>query len=924
MFSLEKNYRREHEMVVEGLIGREEVLMRRFEEDRDEFKEELERRELENGRLREQMEEMREGMEEMRERMEEELKVMEGEKERMKERMEGEKERMKERMEGEKERMKERMEEELEGRELEKERLRERMEEELEGRELENERLRERMEEMEERMEEELGGRELEKERMEGRLKVMEGENERLRGRMEEELRLKEQEYGEELERRELEKERLELENGRLREGMEGGLRSGRGYGSEDGGSVRLEGVDMGEGEGLEEVGDIQRILELEEGWVMEKGLLRGGEGGDRGGVEELKRVQSISYLGDLGSSIEGLKEILESIKHNKITGFLVRYGNILFQWIEGEKDKVESLYFEKMSQGQKDHQLICLENRDLGFYGKRVFPGWSMKVFDFNQGSHEPTINIFRVMIKALAESEFTLLKYTQPWIDQFLFKGVNGLEFSLKELSLKWEEKVVVVTDLLGLTVLLEKLDPKVVLLTINHVIQIVSKHVKENGGQVIQGLGYGLLAVFSKDDVDRAIQSSIGICEDLDMKRGWGNHLVEHEMVCISIGIACGEVFFGNVGIGSRWNCALFGNPVKLALNLEKLTRKVGGRVLLSKKVKEWSQKEWDFRGIGDFELIQGNSESVYTLESISGIEIEGIDQRVKNYEVIEDKKELEEESFGSNFEIGDESIEIIKEETGEETGEGIDEEVSDGWDKWDKEEVIQDQKENRELILPDLDIPKYYEMLIPKSLLSHIEGLNPDRYFDGRGKFVSLIEVGIDSAESLFSKLKVADYMKLYNKVLNKILGDIYGQEGLVYNYSGENISLIFGLLDFDETKEERMEVAKKSRIVVQTIQSKITVINEYLEVKGLPAIHLSIGVHSGVVGIGKTGFLKESPLLVLGDGVRVVRWLNFLSRQNNFSVMYSEGFYNLLKEEDLKVFRKVKIPYLEGEIEVYNS
>ena len=38
--------RREHGMVIERLIGREEVLMRRFEEDRDELKEELERREL--------------------------------------------------------------------------------------------------------------------------------------------------------------------------------------------------------------------------------------------------------------------------------------------------------------------------------------------------------------------------------------------------------------------------------------------------------------------------------------------------------------------------------------------------------------------------------------------------------------------------------------------------------------------------------------------------------------------------------------------------------------------------------------------------------------------------------------------------------------------------------------------------------------
>ena len=100
-----------------------------------------------------------------------------------------------------------------------------------------------------------------------------------------------------------------------------------------------------------------------------------------------------------------------------------------------------------------------------------------------------------------------------------------------------------------------------------------RFVSKRIKENGGQVIQGLGDGLLAVFSKDDIDRAIQSSIGICEDLDMKKDWGNHLVEHEMVCISIGIACGEVFFGNVGIGSRWNYALFGKSSQVSVEFRK---------------------------------------------------------------------------------------------------------------------------------------------------------------------------------------------------------------------------------------------------------------------------------------------------------------------------------------------------------------
>ena len=115
----------------------------------------------------------------------------------------------------------------------------------------------------------------------------------------------------------------------------------------------------------------------------MDRGLLREGleggiskgreevsKGGYKGGHKELKRVQYIGYLGSLGS-IKELKELLEDTEHNKITGFLVRYGNILFQWIEGEKEKVESLYFEKMSQGQRDHQLICLENRDLGFLWK-------------------------------------------------------------------------------------------------------------------------------------------------------------------------------------------------------------------------------------------------------------------------------------------------------------------------------------------------------------------------------------------------------------------------------------------------------------------------------------------------------------------------------------------------------------------------
>lgn len=86
---------------------------------------------------------------------------------------------------------------------------------------------------------------------------------------------------------------------------------------------------------------------------------------------------QAVQHMND-----EALEKIIATAKHHNprfgITGLLVFGSGIFFQWLEGPKDNVTSLY-KKISADSRHSDVVLLTKEDE--FRERLFPNWDMEL---------------------------------------------------------------------------------------------------------------------------------------------------------------------------------------------------------------------------------------------------------------------------------------------------------------------------------------------------------------------------------------------------------------------------------------------------------------------------------------------------------------------------------------------------------------
>lgn len=148
---------------------------------------------------------------------------------------------------------------------------------------------------------------------------------------------------------------------------------------------------------------------------------------------------------------------------------------------------------------------------------------------------------------------------------------------------MELRDERKVVTVlfADLVGSTVLGERLDPEDLRLLVGDAVARIVAEVERLGGRVKDLAGDGVLAFFgapvtSEDDPERAIRAGIRIAEELvayaeEVRRSFGQ-----EGFGVRVGIGTGPVVLGELTAGTRVEYAAFGDTVNTAARLQASAR------------------------------------------------------------------------------------------------------------------------------------------------------------------------------------------------------------------------------------------------------------------------------------------------------------------------------------------------------------
>lgn len=176
---------------------------------------------------------------------------------------------------------------------------------------------------------------------------------------------------------------------------------------------------------------------------------------------------------------------------------------------------------------------------------------------------------------------------------------------------------------TDIRGFTSMCENMQPKDVIAILNHYLDIETRIIFENGGDVDKYVGDEIMAFFSgpKKEIN-ACKAAMEIRKA--MRREQKAALKEGSaLVSIGIGINSGPVVFGPVGSKTRKDFTSIGDTVNLAARLEGANKEYLSRSIISESVYENLDDSFICREL-DYVTVKGKTEPVRIFEILQPTE------------------------------------------------------------------------------------------------------------------------------------------------------------------------------------------------------------------------------------------------------------------------------------------------------------
>jgi adenylate cyclase len=159
----------------------------------------------------------------------------------------------------------------------------------------------------------------------------------------------------------------------------------------------------------------------------------------------------------------------------------------------------------------------------------------------------------------------------------------------------------------DLRDFTALSDQLNPRAVLRLLNSYFDCVMPPVEQHGGEVVEIMGDGVLAIFNHGPERSAAEAcSSALAAARAGLDALAQHNRKHPGSPLSAGVALhyGTVNYGNIGSGNRLDFTVIGPDVNLTARIERLCRELDRSLIMSEAFAETlSQPTWE---IGHFEL------------------------------------------------------------------------------------------------------------------------------------------------------------------------------------------------------------------------------------------------------------------------------------------------------------------------------
>lgn len=219
-------------------------------------------------------------------------------------------------------------------------------------------------------------------------------------------------------------------------------------------------------------------------------------------------------------------------------------------------------------------------------------------------------------------------------------------------------------------------------------------------------------------------------------------------------------------------------------------------------------------------------------------------------------------------------------------------------------------LQLKEKNKYLSKSNLLMAQTFKKFIPESFLPKVISDKSKEIHIGyiENLKLSIVLSDVRSFTSIAEILDSRDLFNILNRYFSYMADQVYKNNGFVDMFIGDAIISLFEDNKMDQ-KISHVTSAVLSAIGMQRSLNEFNQENKYLLKK---PIQIGIGVHTGEVMIGTTGYATRLDISILGETLDIVSTLESLTKEYGVKIIVSE---KIIKELDPLLFQYRQIGFL---------
>lgn len=184
---------------------------------------------------------------------------------------------------------------------------------------------------------------------------------------------------------------------------------------------------------------------------------------------------------------------------------------------------------------------------------------------------------------------------------------------------------------------------------------------------------------------------------------------------------------------------------------------------------------------------------------------------------------------------------------------------------------------------------------FSRYVPVQVVDELLARKDPRLFEAREYYATILSCRIRGFALIAERVTPAETLRYLNEFYTLVGGAVERHHGMIESLRGDTVTAIFGVLVDERFQEER---ALRAALDVMRLSDAM---DERRRTQGRKALGVSVGVNSGKVIAGDTGYQLRRDFAIVGNPAHVAERLQGAAEELNATVVASATTYEAVRE-----------------------